>query len=220
MSTPCVFLFDVDNTLLDNDAVQADLHAHIETEFGPQVRARYVAILEELRSTLGYVDYLGALQRLRLEEMRDPKILLLSEFLLEYPFQRRLYPGALEAIGELAHKGMVAILSDGDVVFQPRKVRRSGLWDAVAGRVLIYIHKERMLADVETRLPARHYVMIDDKRRLLTAMKGYWRERVTTVQPMQGHYAVGPRADNDYPEPDIVLASIAAARGLAGTCRW
>jgi len=209
-----VFLFDVDNTLLDNDTVQQDLYAHIEREFGPHTRVRYVEILEELRSSLGYVDYLGAVQRLRLDRMHDPRILLVSEYLLEYPFEERLFAGALDAIAALSRRGTVAILSDGDVVVQPRKVRRSGLWQAVAGRVLIYIHKELMLADVETRLPAARYVMIDDKRRLLAAIKGWWGARVLTVQPLQGHYAIGPRADLSGPPPDLTLPTICAAARL------
>ena len=143
--------------------------------------------------------------------MHDPRILLVSEYLLEYPFEERLYPGALETIAALSRRGAVAILSDGDVVVQPRKVRRSGLWQAVDGRVLIYIHKETMLADVEARLPAAHYLMIDDKRRLLTAIKAHWGARVTTVQPLQGHYAVGPTADRAGPQPDVTLPAIAAA---------
>lgn len=214
MSPNRVFLFDVDNTLLDNDAVQKDLYAHIGHEFGAETRTRYIEIVEELRTSLGYVDYLGAVQRLRLDRMHDPRILLVSEYLLEYPFEQRLFPGALEAIAALAGRGTVAILSDGDVVVQPRKVRRSGLWNAVGGRVLIYIHKEVMLADVEARLPAAHYVMIDDKRRLLTAIKAHWGRAVTTVQPMQGHYAVGPRADTSGPEPDVTVPTIAAAAHL------
>lgn len=214
MGLDCVFLFDVDNTLLDNDAIQHDLYAHIGHEFGADTQARYIAILEELRASLGYVDYLGAVQRLRLDRMHDPRILLVSEYLLEYPFERRLFPGALDAIAALSRRGPVAILSDGDVVVQPRKVRRSGLWKAVEGRVLIYIHKEAMLADVEERLPAQRYVMIDDKRRLLTAIKARWQNRVITVQPLQGHYAVGPTADLSDPAPDVTLPAIAAAAQL------
>jgi len=214
MGADRVFLFDVDNSLLDNDAVRHDLYAHIAHGFGADTRARYVAIIEELRASLGYVDYLGALQRLRLDRMHDPRLLLVSEYLLEYPFERRLFPGAIDAIAALSRRGTVAILSDGDVVMQPRKVRRSGLWDAVGGRVLIYIHKELMLADVEARLPAQHYVMIDDKRRLLTAIKAQWQARVTTVQPLQGHYAVGPSADYSGPAPDATIPAIAAAAHL------
>ena len=158
-----VFLFDVDNTLLDNDAVQADLSAHLQREFGHASRDRYWAIFEELRAQLGYADYLGALQRYRLENLDDPQLLRVSFFLLDYPFADRLYPDALAALARCARLGTTVILSDGDVVFQPRKVQRAGLWDAVDGRVLIYLHKEQMLEAVERRFPAAHYVMVDDK---------------------------------------------------------
>src|SRR5882724_10657810 len=188
-ATSLVFLFDVDNTLLDNAAVQADLSAHLQREFGHASRDRYWAIFEELRAQLGYADYLGALQRYRLENLDDPQLLRVSFFLVDYPFADRLYPGARAALARCARLGTTVILSDGDVVFQPRKVQRSGLWDAVEGRVLIYVHKEQMLADVERHYPARHYVMIDDKIRILAALKKYWHARVTTILPRQGHYA-------------------------------
>jgi FMN phosphatase YigB (HAD superfamily) len=162
-----VVLFDVDNTLLDNDAVTADLRRYLEKMFGPEVRDRYFTIFEELRDELGYADYLGALQRYRLEAMCDPKLLMMSEYLVDYPFANRLYPGSLDALEHARQWGPTVILSDGDVVFQPRKVRRSSLWDVVEGRVLIYIHKELMLDDVERRYPARRYVMVDDKLRIL-----------------------------------------------------
>ncbi|MGA2731534.1 MAG: HAD family hydrolase [Syntrophobacteraceae bacterium] len=188
-----VFLFDVDNTLLDNDRVLDDLRNHLEHEFGAETRDRYFAILEELYAELGYADYLGALQRYRLEDMSDPRLLMMSSFLVDYPFANRLYPGSLAALAHVRPWGPTVILSDGDVVFQPRKVQRSGLWEAVEGRVLIYIHKEQMLDDVERRYPARHYVMVDDKLRILTAMKKIWGERLTTVWPRQGHYALDPK---------------------------
>ena len=192
MPEDVVFLFDCDNTLLDNDRVEADLRTHLEQEFGASNRDRYWEILEELRAELGYADYLGALQRYRLGAMNNPRLLQMSAFLIDYPFANRLYPHSFEAIKHLRQWGLTVILSDGDVVFQPRKVQRSGLWDAVDGRVLIYIHKEQMLADVEQRFPARHYVMIDDKLRILAAMKKVWGERLTTVFPRQGHYALDP----------------------------
>ena len=165
------FLFDVDNTLLDNDAIQADLAAHLQREFGQRSGERYWAIFEQLRSELGYADYLGALQRYRLENLDDPALLKISFFLLDYPFAERLYPGALAALRHCRSLGLPVILSDGDVVFQPRKVQRAGLWEAVEGRVLIYLHKEQMLDAVEQRYPAAHYVVIDDKLRILAAMK-------------------------------------------------
>jgi len=203
-----VFLFDVDNTLLDNDGVQDDLSAHLEREVGLVSRDRYWEIFEQLRSELGYADYLGALQRYRLEHQDDPQVLRVSFFLLDYPFADRLYPGALAALERCRQLGPTVILSDGDVVFQPRKVQRSGLWDAVEQRVLIYLHKEQMLASVERRFPAEHYVMVDDKLRILTAVKKVWGRRVTTVFPRQGHYALDPRELAAWPGADVTLESI------------
>jgi FMN phosphatase YigB (HAD superfamily) len=203
-----VFLFDVDNTLLDNDAVRDDLHEHLGSEFGPEARDRYWQIFEELRAELGYADYLGALQRYRLEAMTEPRLLLMSSFLVDYPFSRRLYPKALSVLAHLGELGPTVILSDGDVVFQPRKVQRSGLWDAVEGRVLIYLHKERMLNDVEQRYPAHRYVMVDDKLRILAAMKQTWGERLTTVFPRQGHYAHDPKNLAMYPAADVTVERI------------
>jgi FMN phosphatase YigB (HAD superfamily) len=208
-----VFLFDVDNTLLDNDAVQADLSVHLEREFGRASRDRYWALFQQLREELGYADYLGALQRYRLENLDDPQLLQVSSFLVDYPFAGRLYPGALAALAHCGRLGQTVILSDGDVVFQPRKVQRSGLWDAVSGRVLIYLHKEQMLDAVERRYPAGHYVMIDDKLRILTAMKRVWGARLTTVFARQGHYALDPRELAAYPGADRTLERIG---GLAG----
>jgi len=203
-----VFLFDVDNTLLDNDAVQTDLSAHLERRFGRAARDRYWALFEQLRTELGYADYLGALQRYRVENLDDPQLLELSAFLIDYPFAERLYPGALAALERCGRLGVTVILSDGDVVFQPRKVQRSGLWAAVDGRVLIYLHKERMLDAVARRHPARHYVMIDDKLRILAAMKQVWGPKLTTVFPRQGHYAHDPRELAAYPSADHTIAHI------------
>jgi len=203
-----VFLFDVDNTLLDNDAIQDDLSSRLQHESGLVGCDRYRQIFEELRSQLGYADYLGALQRYRLEHPHDQQLLQISFFLLDYPFARRLYPGALAALTRCQSLGTTVILSDGDVVFQPRKVRGSGLWDAVDGRVLIYLHKEQMLDDVARRFPAERYVMIDDKLRILAAMKSLWRERLTSVFVRQGHYASDPRELADWPPADLTLARI------------
>jgi len=208
-----VFLFDVDNTLLDNDAVQADLSTHLEREVGLASRDRYWQIFEELRAQLGYADYLGALQRCRSELPQDMQLLRISFFLLGYPFASRLYPGAMRALERCRELGPTVILSDGDVVFQPRKVQRAGLWDAVEGRVLIYLHKERMLEDIERRYPGRHYVMIDDKLRILAAMKSVWRERLTTVFARQGHYAHDPRELAEWPAADLTLANIGELAG-------
>ena len=207
-SNDVVFLFDVDNTLLDNDRVTADLRRYLEQTFGPEVRDRYFIIFEELRAELGYADYLGTLQRYRLEAESDPKLLLMSEYLVDYPFANRLYPGSLDALEHVRQWGPTVILSDGDVVFQPRKIRRSSLWDTVEGRVLIYIHKERMLDDVERRYPARHYVIVDDKLRILAAMKNVWGDRLTTVFPRQGHYALDPKVVAAYPAADLTIERI------------
>ena len=205
---PIVFLFDVDNTLLDNDAVQDDLSRHLEREFGRAQRDRYWTIFEALRAELGYADYLGALQRYRLGDMNDPRLLLMSSYLVDYPFADRLYEGALAALAHLSRFGPTVILSDGDVVFQPRKVQRSGLWQAVGGRVLIFIHKELMLDDVLRRYPARHYVMVDDKLRILAAMKAVLGERLTGVFPRQGHYALDPHNLAAYPAADVTVERI------------
>jgi FMN phosphatase YigB (HAD superfamily) len=203
-----VYLFDVDNTLLDNDAVADDLRTYLTTEFGEEREQRYWDEFERLRSELGYADYLGALQRFRIAFPLDTHMLAASEWLLEYPFAQRLYPGALAVVERLAERGTPVILSDGDVVFQPRKVRRSGLWDAFRGRVLIYIHKEQELVDVEARFPADRYVLVDDKLRILAAVKEAWGDRVTTVFPRQGHYAVDPRVLADYPPADVTVERI------------
>lgn len=205
---PLVFLIDVDNTLLDNDRIAADLLRHLTDTVGRQRQRRYWEHFEALREELGYADYLGALQRYRAEYPRDPHLLTVSHFLINYPFANRLYPGALDAIEHLRRSGPVVILSDGDAVFQPRKVERAGLSEAVGGHVLIYIHKERELADVARRYPARHYVLIDDKPRILGAVKRAWGTRVTTVFPRQGHYALDPDAVSQYGAPDVSLARI------------
>jgi FMN phosphatase YigB (HAD superfamily) len=204
-----VFLFDVDNTLLDNDRVQDHLRDHLAQEYGAAARDRYWELFEELRNELGYADYLGALERYRLEALHRPEVLRMSIWLVDYPFAERLYPGALDAVKHVRQWGPTVILSDGDAVFQPRKVERSGLWKAVDDRVLIYVHKERELDDVERLYPAKHYVLIDDKLRILAAVKKIWGERVTTVFPKQGHYARDPQALAEHPRADIELAHIA-----------
>ena len=203
-----VFLFDVDNTLLDNDRMQNDLFRHMQVEFGKAARDRYLAIFEELRGELGYADYLGALERYRVENLHDPRLLRVANWLVDYPFAARLYPGALDVIQRVKRWGKVAILSDGDAVFQPRKVERSGLWRAVGGNVLIFIHKEQELAAVERFYPAKHYVMADDKLRLLQAIKDVWQHRVTTVFVRQGHYARDKKAIANYRPADISIGRI------------
>src|SRR5271166_676548 len=203
-----VFLFDVDNTLFDNDALQGDLSALIATNYGEAARDRYWAIFEELRGELGYADYLGALERYRVEAMHDPRILQMSNWMVDYPFANRLYPQALEAVGHVRQWGRPVVLSDGDAVFQPRKVERSGIWKAFEDDILIYIHKEEELADVERIYPAKRYVLIDDKLRILAAVKAIWADRVTTVFPRQGHYANDPKALAAYPAADVEVERI------------
>ena len=216
-----VFLFDVDNTLLNNDAVQEELGDHLEREFGRAKRDRYWAIFEQLRGELGYADYLGALQRYRLENLDDQQLLLMSSFLVDYPFPKQLYPGALVALEHCRRIGPTVVLSDGDVVFQPRKIQRSGIWDAVEGRVLIYLHKEKMLDAVARRYPAKHYVMVDDKVRILAALKQAWGSKVTTIFPRQGHYGLDAADVAKYPPPDITLEAIGelATRDLSALAR-
>jgi FMN phosphatase YigB (HAD superfamily) len=208
VSDQIVFLFDVDNTLLDNDRVQAHLSEHLVENYGVAARDRYWEILKTLVEELGYVDYLGALERYRVEALHRPEVLLMSSWLVDYPFAARLFPGALAAIKHVERWGQPVILSDGDAVFQPRKVERSGLWRAVEGRVLIYIHKERELQYVEQLYPADHYVLIDDKLRILDAVKKIWGKKVTTVFAKQGHYAFDAQTIAAYPPADIELAKI------------
>jgi hypothetical protein len=203
-----VFLFDVDNTLLDNDAVQADLSDHLAAGFGAEARDRYWAIFEELRGELGYVDYFGALERYRLENLHDPRVLGLSTWLIDYPFGDRLYPGALDAVAHVAQWGRTVVLSDGDAVFQPRKIERSGIGTAFEGRVLIFVHKEQQLDDVERLFPAKRYVLIDDKLPILTAVKAIWGDRVTTVFPEQGRYANDVAVRAQYPPADVAIERI------------
>ena len=203
-----VFFFDVDNTLLDNDRVTEDLKQHLASKVGESSSKRYWELFEQIRTELGYADYLGALQRYRIERPRDPKLLLVSRFMIDYPFANRLFPESLDAVAYARRLGEPVILSDGDVVFQPRKVDRSGLYEAFDGHILIYIHKELELDDVEAKYPAAHYVMVDDKVRILAAIKKYWGARVTTVFPRQGHYALDVAEVAKYPKPDIRLERI------------
>jgi FMN phosphatase YigB (HAD superfamily) len=203
-----VFLFDVDNTLVDNDRVQADMNTHLAETYGEATRDRFWAIFEELRSELGYADYLGALERYRLEAMHHPKLLRMANWLIDYPFPDRLYPNAIDVVRRAQAVGTTAILSDGDAVFQPRKIERAGLWPVFGDNVLIYVHKELELADVENHFPARKYVIIDDKLRILDAVKRIWGDRVTTVFPRQGHYATDPKALAEYRPADLTVERI------------
>lgn len=208
MRTNITFLFDVDNTLLDNDRVTEDLRRHLANEVGAQGSRRYWSIFEHLRAKLGYADYLGALQRYRTECPHDLRLLTVSRFLINYPFANRLFPNSLDALQHVKRWGRIALLTDGDVVFQPRKVDRAGLFEAVGGNVLIYVHKENELKDVAHHCPADHYVLVDDKLRILTAVKRIWKSRVTTVFVRQGHYALDPKIVARYPAADVSLGRI------------
>jgi FMN phosphatase YigB (HAD superfamily) len=203
-----VFLFDVDNTLLDNDRVTADLKSHLDTEMGRDRARHYWEIFEQLRTELGYADYLGALQRYRLQYPHDPRLLAVSYFLIRYPFANRLFPGSLDAVEHAQQAGPAVIVSDGDVVFQPHKVYRSGLYEMFQAKVLIYVHKEQELGHIEELYPAEHYVVVDDKLRILTAIKQVWRSRVTTVFVQQGHYAHDQLTIAKYPPADVTLERI------------
>jgi len=208
MPEEVVFLLDVDNTLLDNDRFALDLGQRLEAAFGASEEARYWAIFGELRQRLGLADYLGSLQQFRAGLDDHPELLAMSEFLLEYPFSARLFPRALEAVAHLGTLGRPVVLSDGDIVFQPRKIQRSGIWDAVDGRVMIYLHKERVLDHMQQRYPARHYVMVDDKPNLLAAMKTALTDKLTTVFVRQGHYALAPESASVTPSPDMTIERI------------
>jgi FMN phosphatase YigB (HAD superfamily) len=203
-----VFLFDVDNTLIDNDRFQDDLRTRLKLAHGDQACARYWEIFQGLWGVLSYADYLGALERLRLEDRHNPALFETANWLLDYPFADRLYPHALDVVKHVRQWGEVVVLSDGDAIFQPRKVLRSGLWDAFQGNVLIYVHKEKELADVERSRPAQHYVLIDDKARILAAVKAIWGDRVTTVFPKQGHFAF-QEPPRDAASVDVTIDQIA-----------
>jgi len=203
-----VCLLDVDNTLLDNDRIIADLMNHLDRHVGHEREQHYWAIFDKLRDELGYADYLGALQQYRMEYPRDPHLLVVSSFLVNYPFANRLFPNSLDVVEQTKKWGQAVILTDGDVVFQPRKVERSGLFEAVDGNVLIYVHKEKELEDIEKHYPAEHYVLVDDKLRILAAVKKVWGSRVTTVQPLQGHYAKDPKLQSAYPQADLTIEKI------------
>jgi FMN phosphatase YigB (HAD superfamily) len=205
---PIVFLVDVDNTLMESDRFETELKQHMEQEFGTQCRDRYWAIQEQLFNELGYRDYLGALQRFRVEHPYDAHLVTAANFIIDYPFANRLYPGALDVLDRFRQWGRTVILTDGDMVFQPRKIQRSGIFKTVEGHVLIYVHKEEALKDVEQRYPADHYVLVDDKLRILTAVKKVWANRVTTVFPRQGQFALDPEALATYPIGEITVERI------------
>ncbi len=206
-SAKVVFFFDVDNTLLDNDKVTRDLHKYLD-HFGAGACKRYWELFEQLRAEIGYADYLGTLQRYRLEKMHDARLLRMSTYLVDYPFANRLFPQSLDAIEHVKRWGSAVVLSDGDAVFQPRKIERSGIFEAVHRNVLIFVHKENELDHVEAVHPADHYVMMDDKLRILTAMKSLWGDRLTTVFVRQGHYATEPGIEEKFPAPDLTINRI------------
>lgn len=212
MTPKVIFLLDVDNTLLDGDRIVSDLHDHVQRELGVANAQHYWSIFDGMREELGYVDYLGALQRFRLDiepgSSDEQRVLLIAAFIINYPFAERLYPRALEVIRHLDRFGPTVILTDGDVVLQPHKLQRSGLWDAVAGRALVYVHKEQMLDAIQHHYPADHYVMIDDKLRVLAAMKAIWQQRLTTIFPRQGHYALDPAVIDNQPAADVTIEQI------------
>lgn len=205
---PLVFLVDVDNTLVDNDGIQQDLKDHLAKTYGVAARDRYWKILEDLMVELGYRDYIGALQKFRVEHPSEMELLAMSSYLMDYPFAGRVYPKALEVLKRLRSFAPTVILTDGDVVFQPRKVEHAGLAKIADGNVLIYIHKEEALADVERRFPAEHYILVDDKPRILDAVKKIWKERVTTVLPRQGQYALDAKVLSALPPPDVTIDHI------------
>jgi len=207
-SVPIVFLVDVDDTLLENDRIQNDLKRHIEREFGAQCRDRFWALQEELFNQLGYRDYLGALQRFRVEHPYEPHLVTATNFLVDYPFASRLYPGALDVLERFRQWGRTVILTEGDMVFEPRKVQRSGIYEAVEGHVLVYVHKEDALNDVEQRYPAEHYVLVDDKPGILAAAKRAWGRHVTTIFARQGESARNSATRSSYPSADITVERI------------
>jgi FMN phosphatase YigB (HAD superfamily) len=209
-----VFLLDVDNTLFDNDRFKSDLAARLLQDFGPKDSEAYWAHYDALRNEVGYVDYLAALQRLRADIDETPKLLGMSSFILDYAFPGNLYSDALASIAHLRGLGTPVIFSDGDIVFQPRKIQRSGIWDAVAGRVIVAVHKQAALSAMQHRFPARHYVMVDDKPQILAAMKAVLGDRLTTVFVKQGHYAMESVMATISPAPDRTIDRIGELRSL------
>ncbi len=203
-----VFLFDVDNTLLDHDRVKQDLGALLDSRIFDGASEHYWSAYEAIRAETGQADFLASFQRCWIDSECNPHWLPAADLMLDYPYSDRLYPGALHVLEHVSRFAMVAIVSDGDAVLQPRKIRRAGLWQAVDGRVLIYQNKQQRLADIAHRFPAQHYVMIDDKPDVLVHMKSAWSSRLTTVFPRQGHYAHDQEHRHDQPEPDISIDHI------------
>jgi len=206
--SPVVILVDIDNTLLDNDRIQEDFKRRIEREMGTAARDRYWTIVERLFTDLGYRDYIGALQEFRVGQPQDMRLFAFSRYVVDYPFADVLYPRALDVLKHLRGWGPTVVVSDGDAVFQPRKAERSGIAEAADGQVLIYIHKELELDDIAKCFPAEHYVFVDDKLRILSAVKKIWGSRVTTVFPRQGMYAFDPQVLKTYPPADVTMEKI------------
>ncbi len=202
-----VFLLDVDNTLLDNDQVRTQLEAAVTDAVGPARATRLWEIYEAVREELDFVNFPETLERFSRECDEVACLGRLSSILYGFPFAECLYPGALQAIHHVKSLGLPVILSDGDQLFQRYKIRAAGLETAVDGRVLVYVHKEQSTDDIRKRYPATHYVMVDDKPRIHTAMKAVLGDQVTTVMVCQGKYAADP-AQHDYPDPDVTLDSI------------
>jgi len=186
---PVFFLVDVDNTLFDNDRFAVELSAHLEKSFNVAERERYWSLHKKRWAEFGISDYLGTMQQFRQGLQNDPSLLQMSSFLLDFPFGDLLYPHALEVVKHMRSLGPASALSDGDMVFQPRKLQHSGIFDAFHGNALIYEHKQHELDLLQQRFPAQRYVMIDDKPNILADMKKVLGDRLTTVFVRQGRYA-------------------------------
>jgi FMN phosphatase YigB (HAD superfamily) len=228
-TNPLVVLLDVDNTLLDNDRFAVDLSAYLLKQFGADGRDRYWRLFAQRRDDLGYADYLGAVQAFRGGYDDDRDRLGLSAFVLDYPFAERLYPRALEVLAHLRACAPTVIFTEGDLVFQPRKLRSAGIWDAAGGQAIVCLHKTFALTLLHRRYPAAHYFMIDDKPALLAAMKRLLGTALTTVLVHQGQYAressAGfqerrvPPLPSTRPRPDLEIERIADLLGRDPT-RW
>jgi hypothetical protein len=207
-----VFLLDVDNTLLDNDRAKEDMAARVEDLVGAERAARWWELYEQVRQETDVVDYPRTLTRYRAVFPDEPRFPHLADFILGLPYAGYVYPGALETLTYLRTLGTTVIVSDGDAVYQAAKIARAGLAAAVDDHVLIFLHKEGRIEDVRQRYPAEHYLLIDDKLRILARLKGILGDLVTTLHVAQGHYASSERGI--YPAADLEVPSIAAVRQL------
>ena len=203
--TGVAFLLDVDNTLINNDKVKTDLEERVVRYAGPDTAPVFWQVYEQVRRELDYVDLPLTLNRFRAESPEVERFAELSAAVLFYPFEECLYPRTLEVIEHLREIGTVAIVSDGDPVFQPAKIARAGLAAAVDDRVLIYVHKEQQLDDVRRRIPAGRYVIVDDKPNILVAVKRELGDRAVAIHVRQGRYA---RETGEW-HADIEIDSIA-----------